>query len=172
MHRYNAGASAFKIQGISMRLKKTYRLQWAKHQRRWFGKWHVYLGIIAGLVIAIVGLTGSILTFQDEIDAALNKNLFEVQKEQHKIPLEVIITRVKEKYPSLKFDYAMNETDEPGLAYRFYDLGAEQEFFINPYTATLSGKRLYQSSFIRVITNIHTSSNPPYLALPIQPCWQ
>ncbi|MFT3703059.1 MAG: PepSY-associated TM helix domain-containing protein [Agriterribacter sp.] len=78
-------------------------------------------------------------------------------KTEHKIPLEAIITQVKEKYPSLKFDYAMNESDEPGMAYRFYDFATEQEFFINPYTATLSGKRLYQSSFIRVVTNIHTS---------------
>ena len=83
--------------------KKTYRLQWAKHQKRWFGKWHVYLGIIAGLIIAIVGLSGRILVFQDEIDAALNKNLFEVEIKQQKIPLEKTILLVKEKYPQLRY---------------------------------------------------------------------
>ncbi|MFT3703058.1 MAG: PepSY-associated TM helix domain-containing protein [Agriterribacter sp.] len=65
-----------------MQFKRTYRLQWAKHQKRWFGKWHVYLGIISGLIISVIGLTGSILTFQDDIDAALNRNLFEVRKDR------------------------------------------------------------------------------------------
>lgn len=140
-----------------MQQKKSYRLQWAKHQKRWFGKWHVYLSIIAGLIITIVGLTGSILVFQDEIDTALNKDFFEVETKQQKIPLEKIIPLVKEKYPQLKFDYAMNEADAPNKTYRFYNFTTEQEFFINPYTASLSGKRLYQSSFIRIVTNIHTS---------------
>lgn len=137
--------------------KQPNRLQWAKHQKRWFGKWHLYLGIVAGFVIAVVGLTGSILVFQDEIDAALNKNFFEVKQQPHKISLEEVIPVVKEKYPQLKFDYAMNEDDAPNMAYRFYDFGTEQEFFVNPYTGSLSGKRLYESSFIRVVINIHTS---------------
>jgi uncharacterized iron-regulated membrane protein len=140
-----------------MRPTKTYRLQWARHQKRWFGKWHIYLGIISGLILAVVGFTGSILTFQDEIDAALNKNLFEVQEGMRKIPLEAAVSLVREKYPGLTFDYAMNENDAPGMAYRFYDFASEKEFFINPYTGTLSGKRLYESSFIRVVMDIHTS---------------
>ncbi|WP_346985148.1 PepSY-associated TM helix domain-containing protein [Chryseobacterium sp. POE27] len=59
-------------------------MQWAYHQKRWFGKWHLYVGIFAGLILTIVGLTGSILVFQDEIDQALNPELFEVAKTQKK----------------------------------------------------------------------------------------
>ncbi|WP_029279647.1 PepSY domain-containing protein [Pedobacter borealis] len=50
------------------------RLSWAKHQKRWFGKWHLYVGIIAGAIVAFVGVIGSILVFQDEIDRGLKKN--------------------------------------------------------------------------------------------------
>ncbi|PWV56468.1 PepSY domain-containing protein [Chitinophaga sp. S165] len=133
------------------------KLQWARHQDRWFGKWHVYLGIIAGIIVTVVGLTGSILVFEDEIDVALNKSFFTVEQQQQKIPIGKIIPLVKEKYPDLKFSYAMNETDEPDMAYRFYDFTTEQEFFINPYTATLSGKRIYESSFVHIVTDIHTA---------------
>jgi uncharacterized iron-regulated membrane protein len=140
-----------------MQRKKRLKLWWARHQHRWFGKWHLYLGIIAGFIIAIIGVTGSILVFQDDIDLALNKDYFLVQQEQHKIPLEAIVPMVKARYPALRFDYAMNEDDGPNRAYRFYDFATEKEFFINPYTAKMSGKRLYQSSFIRIVMNIHTS---------------
>lgn len=133
------------------------KLQWARHQDRWFGKWHVYLGIIAGFIVTIVGLTGSILVFEEEIDTAFNRSLVEVRAQQQKIPIEKIIPLVREKYPELKFNYVMNEDDAPGKAYRFYNFETETEFFINPYDATLSGKRLYESSFIHIVSDIHTA---------------
>lgn len=131
-------------------------MQWAYHQKRWFGKWHLYVGIFAGLILTIVGLTGSILVFQDEIDQALNPELFEVAKTQKRIPIEEIIPIIQSKYPGIKFEYIM-DTDEnnPLSTYRFYGSDDKQEYFINPYTAELSGKRIASSAFIRVVTTIH-----------------
>jgi len=131
-------------------------MQWAYHQKRWFGKWHLYIGIFAGFILAIVGLTGSILVFQDEIDQALNPELFEVARTQKRISIEEIIPVIQSKYPDIKFEYIM-DTDENNLlsTYRFYGSDNEQEYFINPYTAELSGKRIASSAFIRVVTTIH-----------------
>lgn len=130
--------------------------QWAKHQQRWFGKWHVYLGIIAGAIVAFVGVTGSILVFQDEIDRALNPELFTVMAQQKKMSFEEIIPLVRQKYPDLKFDYFLKAVeDKPNLAYHLFNFKTEEEYFINPYTATLSGKRIHESSFIHIVTELH-----------------
>lgn len=136
-------------------MAKSFRLQWAKHQQRWFGKWHLYLGIIAGFIVAFVGVTGSILVFRDEIDEALNARLFRVLEQQHKMSLEEVVPVVQQKYPALQFNYLMNEDDAPNHAYRLYNFKTEEEYFINPYTGEMSGKRLYESSFIRVVTDLH-----------------
>lgn len=131
-------------------------LQWAKHQQRWFGKWHVYLGIIAGAIVAFVGVTGSILVFQDEIDRALNPELFNVTAQQHKMSFAEIIPLVRQKYPDMKFSYLlMEDADKPNLAYRLFNFKTEDEYFINPYTAELSGRRLHESSFIHIVTELH-----------------
>jgi len=131
-------------------------LRWALHQKRWFGKWHLYLGIIAGAILCIVGLTGSILVFQDEIDVALNKNLFESLKGQKRYSIDEVIPVVQQKYPGRKFDYVFQTDEEnPNATYRFYNFTTEEEFFVNPYTAELCGKRLINSSFIRIVMNIH-----------------
>lgn len=130
--------------------------QWAKHQQRWFGKWHVYLGIIAGAIVAFVGVTGSILVFQDEIDRALNPELFTVMAQQHKMSFEDIIPVVRQKYPDLKFNYFLKAVeDKPNLAYHLFNFKTEEEYFINPYTAELSGKRIHESSFIHIVTELH-----------------
>jgi uncharacterized iron-regulated membrane protein len=135
--------------------KKRKLLQWAKHQKDWWGKWHLYLGIIAGLIVSIVGVTGSILVFQDEIDEALNPGLFHVLEQKNKIPLEHIVPMIKEKHPQLEFDYIYNEHDKPNGTYQLYDEVSTQQVYINPYTVEISGKRLYSSSFISIVTNIH-----------------
>ncbi|MGN6490745.1 MAG: PepSY-associated TM helix domain-containing protein [Agriterribacter sp.] len=139
-----------------MKRKKRFLLQWALHQQRWFGKWHVYLGIIAGAIVAFVGVTGSILVFQDEIDRALNPELFNVMAQQRKMPFEEIIPVIREKYPDLKMDYIMNVyDDDPNYAYRVFNLATEEETFINPYTGEISGKRIHESSFIHIVTELH-----------------
>jgi uncharacterized iron-regulated membrane protein len=103
-----------------------------------------------------VGLTGSILVFQDEIDAALNKNLFESLEGQKRYGIDEIIPLVQQKYPDRKFEYVFQTDEEnPNATYRFYNFTTEEEFFVNPYTAELCGKRLINSSFIRIVTNIH-----------------
>lgn len=138
-----------------MKEKKIFRFEWAKHQQRWFGKWHLYLGLIAGAIVAFVGITGSILVFQDEIDEALNPALFKVMAQQHKISFGEILPVIKQKYPTLKISYLLNEADEPNKAYRAYNFITEEETFINPYTAEICGKRIYESSFIHIVTELH-----------------
>ncbi len=130
--------------------------QWAIHQKRWFGKWHLYLGIFAGAVLSIVGLTGGILVFQDEIDRALNPELFTTIEQQKRIPLEDIIPLVKTKYPEKTFEYAMVTDDQsPTSTYRFYNFKDQTEFFVDPHTAEITGKRIASSSFIRIVSTIH-----------------
>lgn len=137
--------------------KKKKRLQWARHQQRWWGKWHLYLGIFAGLIVSVVGVTGSILVFQDEIDRALNRELFDVLAQQKKIPLAEIVPIVKEKYPGLSFLYAYEADTSATAAYRLLNFSTEEEIFINPYTGEQSGRRIHESSFIHVVTEIHRS---------------
>ncbi|WP_052266017.1 PepSY-associated TM helix domain-containing protein [Pedobacter kyungheensis] len=132
------------------------KIGWAKHQKRWFGKWHLYLGIIAGAIVAFVGVTGSILVFQDEIDRALNPNLFEVIAQKQKMPVEEIVPIIKKNYPKLKIDYLMlNNFKNPNEAYSVLDLKSGEETFINPYTGKIGGKRIHTSSFIHVVTELH-----------------
>ncbi|MFT4032281.1 MAG: PepSY-associated TM helix domain-containing protein [Siphonobacter sp.] len=125
----------------------------AKHQKRWFAKWHLYLGIGAGLIVSIIGLTGSILVFQDEIDEALNPDLFVVLRQQRKLPFDEIIPILQHKYPKLKVNYLYNEFDT--RTYVLYDPDTKDQTFINPYTAEITGKRLHTSSFIGFVTELH-----------------
>lgn len=129
---------------------------WAKHQQRWFGKWHLYLGIIAGAILCIVGITGSILVFEHEIDYSLNRKFYEVKSHQKRIPIEDIIPIIQKNHPDKDFDYVyyMDETN-PYIAYRFMDWHHNTEFFVNPFTAEILGGRNTGKSFTGIVTEIH-----------------
>ncbi len=126
-----------------------------KHQKKWFGQWHLILGGFAGFIIAIVGLSGSILVFREEIDRALNPALFKVLEQQHRLSFAEIIPAVKKNHPELDVQYIYMEGDELTNPYRVFDRVKREEIFINPYTGKISGRRLYESYLIGFITDFH-----------------
>lgn len=132
--------------------KKT---SWASHQKRWFGKWHVYLGIIAGFIIAFVGLTGSILVFREEIDAALNPQLFIVKPTGNKIPPAVLLPSFQQAHPAYKISYLAADDTSATATYEAYDAATGLEIFINPYTGSVRGVRKHDSGFVGVVTELH-----------------
>lgn len=135
---------------------------WAGHQKRWFGKWHTYLGIIAGLVVSFIAATGSILVFQDEIDQALNPKLYHTLTETPKLGFSEVVKLVKEQYPKQRItSISIAEKENVCAAYKVISSkgkrGTATETFINPYTGALSGKRIYSSSFIKIVTDLHVN---------------
>lgn len=129
----------------------------ATHQKSWYGRWHVYLGVTAGFVIAIVGLTGSILVFQEEIDRALNPEFYDILAREERLPIDMIIPIVESKYPDIKARNIFLPNERPGTPYVLFDLETGEETFINPYTGELTGKRMHESSLMHVVEEIHRS---------------
>ena len=134
------------------------KLNWAKHQKRWFGKWHLYLGIFVGGIVAFVGVTGSILSFRDEIDESLNRQLFEVPVQKHQLSAPDLVKLVHQMHPELHYTYlVIPEKAKPGATYEFFDRKSEEQIFVNPYNGEIVGRRLYNDSFIGIVTKLHTS---------------
>lgn len=138
-------------------------LQWAKHQRRWFGKWHTYLGIIAGIVVSFIAATGSILVFQDEIDHALNPRLYHTLKDKPILGFSEVLAIVRKEYPQKTVtSISVAESGSLYSAYKVMLSSKEKqkevtEIFINPYNGTVCGKRIYQSSFMKIVTELHVN---------------
>jgi uncharacterized iron-regulated membrane protein len=123
-----------------------------KNRRKFWLKVHCYLGLFAGLVFVIIGLTGSLLAFEHPLDEALNAKLIRVSAKQHQMlqPLNTIINAGLNAMPNngkaLNIDFPLHE----GLAYTLWfespshnpDYPERHQIFINPYTAEVTGQRL------------------------------
>ncbi|UZR96575.1 PepSY-associated TM helix domain-containing protein [Chondrinema litorale] len=129
---------------------------WASHQRNWYGKWHVWLGLIAGSIIFIVSITGTILVYRDEIDMALNPEIFEIDKGKEHLSFQKIVSQLKTDHPGWEPIFIFKSESGPNYPYRLI-LGddKEKQIYVNPFNGEVTGARIHDSHFIGLVTEIH-----------------
>lgn len=121
---------------------------------------HRYVGLVMAGFLLIAGLTGCLLVWYHELDAALNPRLMRVEPppaatgETQPTPLDPLVlrARVQAAYPGVQVNYLSFLQASPGDARTFYIEAPEQasgaqkvldvdEVFVNPYTGEILGAR-------------------------------
>jgi uncharacterized iron-regulated membrane protein len=134
------------------------RLLRLKTRRKLWLEVHLWLGLLAGAVLLIVGLTGCILAFWQEIDTALNPALHQVQTPPEGravyLPLSDIVSSADAAMPSgakrSTFYYPRHESLTFWFFYEVPSAVPEQpnilNVFVNPYTGQITGTRIWSSA--------------------------
>ena len=123
---------------------------------------HRYIGLAVGLILVIVGLTGSLLVFHQEIDAAIIKQRFErVIPQSQTVSLEAIANSVKDNYADRK-DWKLHQFDlHFDLSiYKIRLINSEDEqleVFVNSYTGKILGDRSRENAFFDRVLKLHYS---------------
>jgi uncharacterized iron-regulated membrane protein len=128
--------------------------------RTWREVWlkiHLWLGLLLGLFLSIIGITGSALVFWTEIDEWLNPELRIVSGPPQGIaawrPLEEIANAARKAIPTdskLGFCYWPQTEREAFLFYYRVENHISEKtdtmhVFVNPYTGDVTGTRLWSS---------------------------
>ncbi|WP_119630091.1 PepSY-associated TM helix domain-containing protein [Methylocaldum marinum] len=134
-----------------------HRLARLKARRRLWLKVHLWLGLTIGLVFALIGLTGSILVFWQEIDTWLNPELHQVaappEGRAAYRPLNELVQAADTVMPSGARRSTMYYPRHEGLAFWFfYELPVAGEkdpqslnAFVDPYSGEVKGTREWAS---------------------------
>ena len=130
------------------------------HKKIWF-KIHLYLGLTAGVILMIIGVSGALLSFEKEILWLVNKDSYVVQVSGKKLSEKEIIDNFKSKFPKAKIQ-AMTINSDPSssvlinIASNAKGRAARRgiNYYINPYTSevlpNVEGKNVF-----KFIENIH-----------------
>ncbi|NOS75463.1 MAG: PepSY domain-containing protein [Methyloglobulus sp.] len=130
------------------------RLSRLKARRKLWLKVHLYLGLSVGLILLVIGMTGSILTFWLEIDRWLNPGLMIVDVPQgaaiFRSMAEIVAAANTALPATAEFSYAYPPHQPDQAYYFFYDLPTgdadkrhSMNVFVNPYTADVIGTRVF-----------------------------
>jgi uncharacterized iron-regulated membrane protein len=140
--------------------------------RNWAFILHRYLGLVVGIIIAVVGLTGSLLVFSPEIATAqIKSSLPKIIPQKERLPLEVLYNRV-EVY-ARNIDSNFTSIDQFAISeHRFFQPDEPTYFgysdsennlhliFVNPYTAEIIGDETntsYSDRFWEWTLELHES---------------
>lgn len=123
---------------------------------------HRYIGLTVGLILVIVGLTGSILVFQKEIDSVLVKQKFEqVIPQAQTVSLEEVANNVTQAYanqPDWKLAQFVLYYDRDIYRVRLNNSEDQQlEVFVNAYTGKILGDRIINQGFFGRVYELHYS---------------
>lgn len=117
---------------------------------------HLVLGLSAGLLLSITGLTGSILVFRHEIEGLIVPDLRRVTpSDQPPVPLEEIVASVQRARPGARVRQ-ISLAEIPGDSHEVYLAGTEERAYVDPYTARVLGTRDDSASFTGRLFNLHT----------------
>lgn len=121
---------------------------------------HWLFGISAGLVLALMGLTGALYCFEEELIQTLDPSITKVNPEGRILlaPAD-LLAQVRSKNPYVS---SLTLSDNPGDAARVGFMnpipGSEKKKFelqyLNPYTGELLGKPASEE-FFRTVLNLH-----------------
>ena len=105
---------------------------------------HRWSGIIAGVLIIVVGVTGSVLIFEDELDMFANKDLFYVEPSGSHLDLDRIVARAERENAGWTAFFVSRLDDAAERSFIVtlrHDTGDEKQVFVNPYTSDVRGTR-------------------------------
>lgn len=145
--------------------------QRSTRMRTWRRLWldvHLYLGLFAGALLVIFGLTGSILVFWQEIDDWLNPALLMVEvppsgQDAYRPLGEMLAAALQAAPPGSRITqlYGAPTRERVVAIYVEYPSKAWARVFVDPYRARVMGVRAYgaaewvPSSFMDVVFALH-----------------
>lgn len=122
---------------------------------------HNWIGLYAGVVIAVLSITGVVALFKVEIDEAFNSRLFKVTPEDNYVQITPIIDSLKQVYGAKNLtSISVPKTSEGSWNTSFFVRKSITDFhhwqiFINPYTGKILGTRDINQSLAFFIRSIH-----------------
>lgn len=114
---------------------------------------HLWLGLAAGLVIAVVCLTGALLTFERELTEAMNPHRYRVETRGDPLPLAEALRRAQAAQPELTIR-GVTVHAGPGRTLEMPIEGGGQ-LFVDPYDGTVIERFDYAESGWHTVMALH-----------------
>lgn len=139
---------------------------------------HRWLGLVSGLVVLVLSITGAIFVFEKEISHWLRKDVMYVENEQHRLSMDEMYTRTAEALETPQLYYGLTtyrdkeqawsafsfvRNPEPSWTY-FGSIAEYKSAYINPYTGEALAVIDEEKDFFQIVKGIHWSL---LLATPI-----
>jgi uncharacterized iron-regulated membrane protein len=133
--------------------------------RKWWRLCHVYLALVFGLVFALIGLTGSLSIYREELDGLFNPHLAVDVPSSPALSPDKIIAAVRTAHPDRHGAWTLEMPRTPnGMIIAWFEKPKEsvEAFYaplmvsVNPYTGQVVDSRLWGQTLTTWLLDLHT----------------
>ncbi|HJU45245.1 MAG TPA: PepSY-associated TM helix domain-containing protein, partial [Chitinophagaceae bacterium] len=125
---------------------------------------HLWLGLISGLIILVIALTGAIYEFQPELTKATQPYLSVKAEDRPFLPVSAFKRIAEKHFPGIKPNRVLIKEKKDAVAVQFFGRKPEPYYYsvyINPYSGEVLKVKDMNDDFFRFILDGHL-----YLWLP------
>ncbi|MGZ5052722.1 MAG: PepSY-associated TM helix domain-containing protein [Methylobacter sp.] len=131
-------------------------------------KVHLYLALIAGFFFALMGLTGAVSVYREELDELLNPKLVIEQPSGKRLSMDKIMVAVQNAHPNRYGAWTLELPRSPHSMITvwydkpketFFELYAPLMVSVNPYTAEVVASRFWGQTAVTWLLDLHTQLN-------------
>lgn len=143
----------------------------------WIGQLHLWLGLASGVIVLILGFTGCLFVFQQEISSWIRHDVYYVIPQEEVLPVEELQQRAAAALGVRHLPYGLTTHKDPERAWSamYYEGGVDawtyfgtikdyRTAYINPYTGEITDIINEENDFFQIVKGIHWSL---LLATPI-----
>src|SRR4051812_36247336 len=107
--------------------------------RTWLFNLHLYLALVVGIFVVIIGVTGSIVAFEEDLDHFFNPRLFQVEVAGTRMPATDLFAAAASLFPEQKIaSLRLPQSERQSV---MFTVKGPRQAFLNPYNAQLLGTR-------------------------------
>src|SRR4051812_42953835 len=119
--------------------------------RTWLFNLHLYLALLVGIFVVIIGVTGSIVAFEEDLDHLFNPGLFHVNATGTRMPATDLFAAAASAFPGQKIgSLRLPQSERQSV---IFTVKGPRQAFLNPYDGQLLGTRDAKTT----LQTIHTA---------------
>lgn len=132
-----------------------------KKVRSVFNQIHLYAGLISGLVVIVVCLSGTIYVYNTEIKEWADSDRYFVEKGEESLSLDVLKSQMESKMEGKVTSVFVSEDPEKSVQIGFLKEGEEGRgttYYVNPYTSEIladNSERTSAEEFMSYMFSLH-----------------
>jgi uncharacterized iron-regulated membrane protein len=121
---------------------------------------HRYLGLGVGCIIVVIGITGSLLVFQSNIEQYwVTQSFAPIIPQARRISIETAVSTVQAAYKGLDLKPTTIQAlpENNFYAVRLSNEKKRLDIFVNAYTGKILGDRIYEHTLMANLLQLHVS---------------
>lgn len=123
-------------------------------------KVHLYIGLVAAVFLVLLGVSGAVIAFEDDLNRAMNSEMLKVQPAGQPMSWDALRSRVEQQEPGWKVvRYYFPQQPDQSLYIRLRSLHTRQikHMYVNQYTGTVLGDAAIGNRFTLFMHKLHVN---------------